>query len=99
MLKLTLYGPFERYLNMTFGLFVIGNNIALLSGLLYSDIVRSAYGQQKGGELMGDFDQIAMGLDMTVQSVAKLSLGYMIFMIVSGIIVVMWWRKNEETSE
>jgi hypothetical protein len=96
VLKLTLYGAFERYLNMIFGLFVIGSNLALLSGLLTSDIVRDAYSQQKGQELAGDFDQIAALLAVNVQSVAKGALVYMAVMLVFGIIAVWWWKGNEE---
>ncbi len=98
ILKLTLYGAFERYLNMTFGLFVIGSNLALLSGLLYSDIVRSAYGMQKGGELLGDFDQIASMMAVNVQTVAKGALVYMVFMLVFGAIAIWWWKRNEEAA-
>ena len=96
ILKLTLYGAFERYLNMIFGIFVIGSNLALLNGLIYSDIARSAYGAQKGEELAGDFDQIADMLNMNIQSVAKLALAYMAFMLIFGAVAVWWWKANEE---
>lgn len=94
MLGLTHYGAVERYLNMTFGLFVLGSNILLLWGLAASDIARLAYGQQKGGELMGDFDQIAKGLGLSVQSVAAWSLGFMGLMIAGLCVFVLWWRSN-----
>ena len=94
ILGLTLYGTVERYLNMVFGLFVIGTNVALLSGLIYSDIIRSAYSLQKGGEMMGDFDKIAETLDITVQSVARGSLSYMVVMLIIGIAGIWWWKAK-----
>ena len=98
ILKLTLYGVVERYLNMIFGLFVMGSNIALLGGLIYSDVIRDAYSHQKGEELAGDFDQIASMLAVTVQTVAKGAGAYMVFMAVFGFVAVWWWKDNEETS-
>jgi len=94
ILKLTLYGVVERYLNMIFGLFVIGSNIALLAGLIYSDIVRDAYSMQKGQELAGDFDQIAGLLSISVQSVAKGALAYMAFMLAFGFVAAWWFAKT-----
>lgn len=94
MLGLTLYGAVERYLNMTFGLYVLATNAVLLYGLRTSDVAREAYGMQKGGELQGDFDQIADRLDLTLQSVAGLSLGFMGVMLIGLLAFVAWWKRK-----
>jgi hypothetical protein len=96
MLGLTLYGAVEKYLNMVFGLFVLGLNAALLRSLMTSDVARMAYGMQKGGELQGDFEQIATRLGLTVQSVAGLSLAFMALMLIGLVVFVIWWKNNEE---
>jgi membrane-associated protease RseP (regulator of RpoE activity) len=96
ILGLTLYGAVERYLNMTFGLYIIGLNAMILRGLMTSDIAREAYGMQKGGELQGDFDQIADLLGTTLQSVAGLSLGFMGLILIGLVVFVIWWKNNEE---
>lgn len=66
-------GAIEKYLNMIFGLYVFGRNMLLLGGLYFSDIAREAYGLQKGGEISGDFQQLAELWDMTIQNVALLA--------------------------
>jgi hypothetical protein len=96
MLGLTLYGTVEKYLNMVFGLFVLGTNAVLLRSLMVSDVARMAYGMQKGGELQGDFDQIASQLGLTLQSVAGLSLAFMALMLIGLVVFVIWWKRNEE---
>jgi len=96
VLGLTRYGAVEKYLNMTFGLYVMAYNIVLLRSLMTSDIAQMAYGMQKGGELQGDFDQIADRLGATLQSVAGLSLGFMGLMLIGLVAFVVWWKNNEE---
>lgn len=98
-LGLTKYGVVERYLNMVFGLFVLGNNMLLLGGLIGSDIARDAYAQQKGQELAGDFDQIAINLNISLQSVAKLSFGFMGLMLIGAVTFIWWWKNNEDVPD
>lgn len=95
-LGMTRYGVVERYLNMVFGLFVLGINVLLLLGLRTSDVVREAYAMQKGGEMQGDFEKIAERLGVGVQSVAGGSLAYMALMVALGFVILRWWRKQHE---
>jgi len=96
-LKMTHYGAAERYLNMTFGLYVLCYNAIPLQGLVKSEVMRMAYSMQKGGEMAGDFEKIADTLNTTVSAVAAGSLVYMILMSLLAFIAILWWRRNEES--
>lgn len=72
----TVGGIVEQYLNMVFGLFVMGRTLILSWGIVGSDIARMAYSMQKGGHTMADLDRLAVILDVQVQSVGMFSLGF-----------------------
>jgi|GEM_PF-1291173 len=63
-------GKAERWLNMIFGLFVLGHNLMMTAGLMLSDISRSAYSMQKGGHLLGDLEKLAVATHTSVRAAA-----------------------------
>ena len=64
------HGEAERWLNMVFGLFVLGRDLIMTAGLMLSDISRSAYSMQKGGHLLGDLEKLAVATQTNVQTSA-----------------------------
>lgn len=95
VLNQTHYGATERYLNMIFGLFVIGRNALLAFDLWLSDVGRIVYGMQKGGHMQGDMDRIAEMLGVQVQSVGIFSLLLMAVLFAALAVLVMWEKKGE----
>ncbi len=63
-------GTAERWLNMVFGLFVLGRDLIMTAGLMLNDISRSAYSMQKGGHLLGDLEKLAVATHTNVQASA-----------------------------
>lgn len=81
----------EQYLNLIFGLHVLGRNLILLSGLYYSEVARLAYGMQKGQEMAGDFDRLA---DLLGSDVKKICLYAILFMILTLAGAVGWQKMQ-----
>lgn len=81
----------EQYLNMIFGLHVLGRNAILLGGLYYSEVARMAYSMQKGQEMAGDFDRLA---DLMNSDVKKICIYAILFMILTLIGAFVWQKTR-----
>jgi hypothetical protein len=84
-------GKAERWLNMIFGLFVLGHNLIMTAGLMLSDISRSAYSMQKGGHLLGDLEKLAVATQTSVRASATF---LCLFTLVVAIIVIYMGFKH-----
>jgi hypothetical protein len=84
----------ERWLNMVFGLYTLGRNIVMCRNL-YSDVGQMAYDMQKGEHVQGDFRRLAELMNVKIETVAGLSLGFMIVMLaLTGLLA---WHLRDET--
>lgn len=70
------YGAAERYLNMTFGLFAVMDNLLMSYGLITNDIARTVYAAGIGCHLTNDFTAIALRMDADIRHVAAFSLAF-----------------------
>lgn len=86
----TVGGIVEQYLNMIFGLYIMGHTIIMSWGIIGSDIARMAYSMQKGGHTMGDLDRLAKILEVPVQSVGMFSMGFTLA-CAALVTVLAWW--------
>lgn len=95
----TVGGAVEQYLNMVFGLFVVGRNLILCQGLYGSARMRAGYAQQKGGHIAGDLDRIADIMDVKLQSVAMFSLGLALFIAAATLFLALWLPRHERLGD
>lgn len=49
----------ERVLNMLLGYFILADGVAMFAALAFSDMARVVYQGLKGGEILGDIDQVS----------------------------------------
>lgn len=88
------HGAAERYLNMVFGLYVLGRNLFLSADIMFSDVGRMVYDMQKGGHVQGDFRTLAQMLGMGIEGAAGLSLAFMGVMVAVTLFLA-WWLRGE----
>lgn len=84
------HGAVERYLNMTFGLFAVMDNLSMSYILMTNDIARTVYEAGIGGHITNDFSAIAMRTNTNVEHVAAFSLAFTA--TASAITIFMCWR-------
>lgn len=86
----TVGGIVEQYLNMVFGLYIMGHTLIMSWGIIGSDIARMAYSMQKGGHTMADLDRLAKILDVPVQNIGMFSMGFTLA-CAALVTVLAWW--------
>ncbi len=86
------YGSAERWLNMVFGMFIVLKNAVMCYGLMFDDITRIVYEEQKGGHGLGDFSRIADIAGTKVEAVAAFAMLYTAVLV--GIAVFIGIRER-----
>ena len=93
LLNITTRGSIDRYLNMTFGLYIFFSQI-LDFRILHSPEGRIAYSEQKGGHVQGDLEVLARTWNVEIASVANIYILYNVFIYAVMIGLYFWVRKD-----
>lgn len=88
----TAGGAAERWLNMIFGFYLVGRNLILSGGILFSDVARIAYSMQKGEHNFGDFSRMAEALDVSITVISSFSIVFLVVLMALGGWIV--WRQK-----
>ncbi|MDF3022846.1 MAG: hypothetical protein K0R10_207 [Alphaproteobacteria bacterium] len=84
----------EQYLNMIFGMYVMGRNIILTITAYGVDVAHDA-DAQTGGHILRDFDQIAAVADMRVQTVALFGLAFTVICALTALAFAIFLPPRE----
>lgn len=87
------FGSAEKWLNMIFGMNILGRHILMSWSLMHDEISRMAYAEQKGGKCQGDFTRIAEILNVKLEAVAA---GSLLLLFVFLFLTVFLARREKE---